>query len=75
MFLSAVKMQKKLSFDDRVLGVVNCRRRLGSVQVRDVLDPLVDLLGVLALAALDLLDGGGLLGRLLRDCPELEIQD
>jgi len=45
------------------------------VQVRDVLDPLVDLLRVLAFAALDLLDGGSLLCRLLGDGTELQIQN
>ena len=44
------------------------------MKIRDVFDPLVDVLRVLAFTALDLLDGGRLLGRLLGNRSQLKVQ-
>ena len=54
---------------------MNGGRRFRAMQVRNVLDPFVDVLRVLALAAFDLLHGRGLLGRLLRNGPQLKVKD
>ncbi len=45
------------------------------MQVRNVLDPFVDVLCVFAFTTFDLLHGRGLLGRLLRNGPQLQVQD
>ena len=54
---------------------MNGGRRFRAMQVRNVLDPFVDVLRVLAFAAFDLLHGRGLLGRLLRNGPQLKVKD